>query len=349
MPTPRSPLFAAATADAPPRVLVIAELGVNHDGSVERAVRLVEEAANAGADAVKLQLFHPDRLLSNQARLAEYQVGKAPDPYELLAKLVLPLDAMRRVAEAARAHDLSFIVTPFSLDDAADARQLPLDAVKIASPDAVNPPLLDAAGALGVPMLISTGTCTPRELEPVAWRLRNHSAGGALLQCVSAYPTPDDAAALHGIPALRELFGLPVGYSDHTTSVLSGAFAVAAGALVVEKHLTHDRNAAGPDHAASLDAVRFREYVGYVRDAEAILGPAGKRVLPIERDVRGVSRQSVCAVRDLPAGHTLTPGDLTVKRPGTGIPAAQLDLLLRRTLARAVRRNDLLQPDDVEA
>ena len=145
-----------------------------------------------------------------------------------------------------------------------------------------------------------------------------------------------------------DAFGVPVGYSVHTTHVLTGALAAAAGAVVIEKHLTWNRTAPGPDHAASLAPVHFRQYVHHIREAEAMLGPSGKRVLDVEQDVRRVSRQSLCAVRDLPAGHTLTPGDLTVKRPGTGLPASALNDVLGRRLTTPLRANDLLSPAHVK-
>jgi sialic acid synthase SpsE len=148
--------------------------------------------------------------------------------------------------------------------------------------------------------------------------------------------------------AMRERFGLPVGYSDHTTELLTGALAVAAGACVIEKHLTYDRRASGPDHAASFDAQHFRHYVRLIRQAESMTGPVCKVVEQSEQEVRRISRQSVCAVRDLPASHVLRREDLTVKRPGTGVPAARLDDLIGRPLVRAVKANDLLVDGDVD-
>ncbi len=348
-------LFEIATATSAPRVGVIAELGVNHDGRLDIALSLVDAAAAAGVDAIKVQLFHPDRLLSNQAVLASYQAGKAEDARRLLAGLALGVAQLMPIAERARQHGLLFIATPFSPCDIEDLAELGVDAVKIASPDAVNQPLLDAAATLGRPMLISTGTCDLEELTPAALMLRTMAtdpaspmAGGALLHCVSSYPTAREDAALGALAVMREALGVPIGYSDHTTEVDTGALAVAAGAVVLEKHLTHDKSAPGPDHAASLNAEELTAYVRRVRDAEMVMGPAVKRVLPVERDVRRVSRQSVCVTRDLPAGHVLTAGDLTVKRPGTGIPASRLHSLIGRALALAVRGNDLLREDHVD-
>ncbi len=338
----QTPFFAPATDQTPAGVFVIAEIGVNHNGDADRARELVAAAAAAGADAVKLQLFRTHRLLSNQAMLAAYQDGQADSAEDLLSGLALSFDDMRRVGDAAREAGLRFVVTPFSLEDVADLAQLNVDLVKIASPDAVNTPLLDAAATLDRPLLISTGACESDELATAAATITR--CGGALLQCVSAYPTPEEDAALGGIAALRQRWGVAVGYSDHTVSIETSALAVAAGAVVIEKHLTYDRTAPGPDHAASLDPAGFAACVAKVRAAATMMGPVRKAMLPIEADVRRTSRQSVCAARDVDAGHVLTRDDLTVRRPGTGIPAARLADCVGSRVRQSVPAGDLLRP-----
>lgn len=339
-------VFAGADERLLAKVAVIAEIGVNHDGDAVLAKGLIEAAAAAGVDAVKFQYFHPDRLLSNQAELAVYQQGQAASQRELLAKLALPIDVLAGLVEHAKGCGLAAVVTPFSLEDPAELAGIGLDAIKTASPDAVNTPLLRACAALSLPMLISTGTCSLDELAPAAELLRGHEAGGALLHCVSSYPTPMDEAQLGGVAAMCNALRLPVGYSDHTPGLTTGALAVSAGAVVIEKHLTHDRSATGPDHAASLDPQQMKQYVANVREAQAAVGRVVKELSDVERDVRRVSRQSVCVVRHLPAGHVLTASDLTVKRPGTGIPASQLNAVVGRQLAIAVQTNDLLKESD---
>ncbi|MEL7087746.1 MAG: N-acetylneuraminate synthase family protein, partial [Planctomycetota bacterium] len=273
------------------------------------------------------------------------------DARALLDGLTLSADELGQLRRAARGAGVGFVVTPFSVADVDDVAGLGVDAVKFASPDAVNRPLLDAAAGLGRLMLISTGTCGLDELEHAA----AHAAGsgGALLQCVSSYPTPDGAAALGGIAALRQRFAsgggaaLRVGYSDHTASRDTGALAVAAGACLLEKHLTHDRTAKGPDHAASIEPAEMEQYIAAARRAAVMVGPIAKTCGDLERDVRRVARQSVCTVRDLPAGHVLGRGDLTVKRPGSGWPAGRLGELIGRTLVRGVRGDVPLRADDV--
>lgn len=341
-------LFSPASGSSPAEVAVIAEIGVNHDGDVDLAKRLIASAAKAGVDAVKFQYFHPDRLLSEQAALAGYQKGKAASQRELLAALALPIDVLGRLVEEAKACELAAVVTPFSPDDPAELGELGLSAIKTASPDAVNTPLLEACVGLGLPMLISTGTCSMDELEPAAALLRDHIAGGAMLHCVSSYPTPMHEAHLGGVVAMREVFHVSVGYSDHTPGLTTGALAVSAGAVIIEKHLTHDRAASGPDHAVSLDEMQMKQYVVNVREAQAALGRVTKEVSDIERDVRRVSRQSICATRDLPEGHVLSQQDLTVKRPGTGLPAAALNDVIGTQLLRAIKGNHLVKNEDIK-
>lgn len=357
-----STLFSPATADAPPRVCVIAEIGVNHDGKLSRAIELVEAAAASGATAIKTQLFDPRFLLSNQAKLAVYQESSATDVFDMLDGLKLGLDDLLAVRAAARRARLAFMVTPFSLENFDALRALDVDAVKIASPDAVNYPLLRLTASLGRPMIISTGTAELSELSfaaelirrqgtaiAAARRVRDAGAtlGGCLLQCVSSYPTPTEDTGLGAIGVMTRKFGLPIGYSDHTTEIITGALAVAAGACVIEKHLTYSKTASGPDHAASFEPAEFADYVKLIRHAAAMHGSASKSVRGVEADVRNVSRQSLCVKRDLAAGHTLTGDDITVKRPGTGIPASRFDEIVGRRLARGVKANELLNEADV--
>lgn len=340
-------LFAPADETRGPRVCVVAEIGVNHDGSLDRAVELTHAAAEAGADAIKLQLFDPMRLLSKEADLASYQVSQGEqDAFAMLQRLRLRVEQMRIVRDAARDCGLAFVVTPFSVDNVSELADLEIDMVKIASPDAVNHPLLDAACCLlHVPMLVSTGTCTMDELDEAARFVRRR--GGALLQCVSSYPTPTEDASIGGMLALGRAFDVPIGYSDHTMDDTTGALAVAAGACVIEKHLTYDCGAPGPDHAASFEPAAFKRYVEHVRRAATMLGPLTKASHQRDHEVRKLCRQSVCAARDLEQGHVLEREDLDVRRPGTGIPAAELTDLIGRTVTRRVDADRLLSHDDL--
>ncbi|MHC4768513.1 MAG: N-acetylneuraminate synthase family protein, partial [Planctomycetota bacterium] len=330
--------------DEPP--FVIAELGVNHDGSLSRALELVEAAHGAGADAIKLQWFEADRLLSREARLARYQeAGGANDPFDMLRALQLSADDFAMVIDRAHAAGLAAIATVFSVDLVAQAREIDFDAYKTASPDIVNRPLITALMALGKPLLVSTGTASIDEVRTVTGWLGDHPH--VLLQCVSGYPTPDEHASLAGRAAMCRVNRNALGYSDHTTAADTGGFAVASGARLLEKHLTHDRAAAGPDHATSLDPGQLKEYIRLARRAWQMLGPPEKRVLEIEGDVRRVSRQSLTTTKALPAGHVIAAEELTIKRPGTGIEPWRLAEIVGRRLATAVEADMPLRPENL--
>lgn len=332
------------TPEHPP--YVIAEIGVNHDGAVDRGIALIEAAQAAGADAIKLQMFQARRLLSSAAMLARYQADAgAGDAAALLQSLELDTDALRTLVEHARACGMDPIVTVFSVELVPDAESLDVAAYKIASPDLINRPLLEALAATGRSLLVSTGAATLAEVaETTRWLgARPH----LLMQCVSAYPTRDDDAAIGGLRALCRVSPRALGYSDHTTAVDTGALAVAAGACVLEKHLTYNRRASGPDHAASLDPEQFTEYVRLAHRAWRMFGPAEKRVLEVEEDVRLVSRQSLTTTRDLSAGHVLSRDDLTIKRPGIGLPPAMLREIVGRPTRRAIAADMPLVEGDV--
>lgn len=337
---------------------IIAELGVNHDGSPDQLMALVGAAADANADAIKLQLFSAGDLLSDAASLAEYQKDAGEDdPRAMLRRLELPIEVASDAISLAHDLGLHAIATVFDLPLLPVADQLSLDAYKTASPDLVHKPLLEALIATGKPLIISTGAASREEVQrAVGWfaPARNRMA---LLQCVSSYPTPPEHAAVAAVRDLADLFAGPVGYSDHTTAMDTGALAVTLGARVLEKHLTPDRTLPGPDHAASIEPDELAEYVRLARAAfdgswhadanDERLGPPTKFLLPIEADVRQVARRSIVAARDLPANHVLTMDDLAFKRPGGGLEPWQTDELLGKPLEFPVAADRAIMPHDV--
>lgn len=319
------------------RTFVIAEIGVNHDGSLRRALELVDLAAACGADAVKLQLFKANTLMHASSSFAKYQSNAVSDasPVDMLRRYELPADAVATVVNAIRKKGLAPIATPFSPTDVDTIEQLRLPAIKLASPDLVNHVLLRRAAKAGVPMLLSTGAATIEEVRATANLLSNGFPPFALLHCVSSYPTTPANVNLCWIDELNQ-FGVPVGYSDHSTHVCTGAMAVMAGACIVEKHLTYDRTAKGPDHAASADPREFAEYIKQIRLAETLRGQRGKHVLDCEQDVRNVSRQSLVAARALEDGQMICETDLTVQRPGSGISASEINRLIGQRVCGSV-------------
>jgi sialic acid synthase SpsE len=263
----------------------------------------------------------------------------------MLRRLELTLDEMAQVVDRAHARGIHAIVTVFSTELVEPAETLAWDAYKTASPDIVNRPLLERLAATGKPMIVSTGASTLDEVVRAAGWLKPARHRLALLQCVSSYPAPEPE--LGGISAIRNATALPVGYSDHTERVETGADAVRAGAALLERHLTHDRNAPGPDHAASLEPADFAEYARAARATDRKAAPGSKRVLDCEQDVRTVSRQSVVSVGPIAAGTTITRENLTIKRPGTGILAYRLDEVVGRVAARDIEPDVPLIDDDL--
>jgi N,N'-diacetyllegionaminate synthase len=329
--------------------LVIAEIGVNHDGSVELALELLDAAKRAGADAAKIQLFSAQRLMHPSSGFAEYQKHHVKDDaaIDMLRRYELDDKEVRQIANAAADLGLMLLATPFSPGDMPLVESLNLPAVKIASPDLVNKPLLRQAAVLGRPLLVSTGAASIDEVaEAVGW-LREWNASFALLHCVSSYPTATEDIHLGWIGDLAQRFNVPVGYSDHAGAVLAGALAVAAGAVLVEKHLTYDRAASGPDHAASFELDQLARYVNLIRLAESMRGDGEKRVLECEQDVRRTSRQSLVLARMVSVGSLVGPSDLTVQRPGTGVPAAAIDQIVGRRALRPLRPGEMLRWDMV--
>ncbi|MFG0325708.1 MAG: N-acetylneuraminate synthase family protein [Phycisphaerales bacterium JB037] len=334
---------------------VIAELGVNHDGSPERALALVDLAADAGADAIKLQFFETDRLMSGASRLAAYQVHAGEtDPLSMLRRLEMPIGDLERIAERAHARGLSAILTVFSTELVPIAERVAWDAYKSASPDVIHRPLLEAMAGTGRPLIVSTGAATGDEVARARAWLAEAVGRLAFLHCISSYPTPPEHAHLNMIGDVARLAApCPVGYSDHTPMVETGAVARARGATILEKHFTDDRTRPGPDHAASLEPEDFARYVRAARGEieitpnDRLLGDSTKHPIACEADVQRVSRQSLVAVRDLDPGEVLARADLTVKRPGTGLPPFEIGSVIGRRVARAVRADHPLAAADL--
>ena len=366
---------------------IIAEIGVNHDGDVQRALSLTDAAADAGADAIKLQFFETDRLMSKAAKLAAYQKNAGEtDPIEMLRRLELTIDDMAMVVERAHSKSIHAIVTVFSKELVPIAETLPWDAYKTASPDIVNYPLIEALIETGKPLIISTGACERHEVGDLYFSLIEHPDRYAFLQCVSSYPTPPEKASLasmHDVPDEFFLCGGAIGYSDHTAETDTGAVAASIGANVLEKHLTDNRSAKGPDHAASLEPEEFAQYVRLAKNApkppttirservfgiplwkrkwtvidqakiehmskdDSRIGEINKQVQDCEQDVRTVARQSVVSTQDIPANTTLTRDMLTIKRPGTGILACEFESVIGCTTAQPIEADVPINPQDL--
>jgi N-acetylneuraminate synthase/N,N'-diacetyllegionaminate synthase len=349
-PVRRVPIGERVIGEGP--VYVIAEGGVNHNGDPALARRLVEAAAEAGADAVKFQTFDPHALAAVGAPTAAYQrtSGVAEgDQQELLRKLVLPGSAWADLQEHARARDLVFLSTPFDDASAALLDDLGVPAFKVGSGELTNLPFIARLARRGRPLLVSTGMADMVEVAAVVDTVR--AAGDvplALFHCVSSYPAAPADANVRAIETMRRAFALPVGWSDHTRGIELPMAAVAVGAQIVEKHLTLDRRLPGPDHAASLEPGEFREMVAGIRAIEAALGNGVKAPVAAEQDVARVARRSLHWRRSLPPGATIGSGDLEILRPATGLAPANLDDVVGRRTARAVEAGQAVDAGDVD-
>lgn len=325
---------------------VIAEAGVNHDGSLDTALKMIRAAKQAGADAVKFQAFRTDELVSPCAATTRQQSaasGKS-DQRALLAGLELSADALRALADACRLAGIDFIATPFDLTSLSLLAELGVPAIKIASTDLTNHPLVSAALAVGVPLIISTGASYENEIDECIARVMSETHGrAALLHCVSAYPVDVANANLRRIQTLARRYGLVTGYSDHTTSTEIGAFAVAAGASIVEKHFTLDRTRPGPDHAMSLTPKQLATYISNIRAIETQLGDGSLDMQEIELEVRDKAGRSVVAARSIRAGETLTEAAFIAKRPGGGIGPDELADLVGKVAARDIDPEEPLE------
>ncbi|HPF37546.1 MAG TPA: N-acetylneuraminate synthase family protein [Phycisphaerae bacterium] len=321
---------------------VIAEIGVNHDGSPETAKRLIDAARQAGADAIKLQIFEADALVSADAATCDYQRSNSQrreTQREMLRRLELSQSALIDLREYAHDAGVDFIATPFGLSELDFlVERLAPEAIKTASPDLVNTPLLRRAAESTLPMIVSTGASEWSEIVAAVNGLDDARTGGrlALLHCVSAYPTPAERIQLAMIRRMREAFDTPVGFSDHTIESETGGHAVLAGARLLEKHITLDASAPGPDHAASLEPDAFADYVRRAREASRLLGDGERQCLDIELEVRRLSRGRLVARRRIDAGATITADALRVQRPGDGIPPTALGQIIGRTAARSI-------------
>lgn len=328
--------------------LVIAEAGVNHNGSLARATRMVRAAAEAGADYVKFQAFRAESLASRRAAAATYQKknAKIGDQLSLLRGLELSLDDFAALARECQRARIGFLVTPFDVEMVAPLVAMGMDRIKIPSGELTNEPMLRELARFRLPVILSTGMATKVEVGRALSVLRRAGARDVtLLHCTSLYPAPIGAINLRAIETMRCAFGIPVGYSDHSLGDHVAIAAVALGASVIEKHFTLDRSLPGPDHAASLEAGELAAMITRLRATAAALGDGIKRPARGEAAVARLVRRSWHARRDLPAGAVLGKNDVVLKRPADGLPPRMAPF--GRRLKRARRTDSAIRASDL--
>ena len=332
------------------RTFIIAEAGVNHDGHPERALSLVDAAAEAGADAVKFQTFDATEVTTRSAPKADYQnlrTDPAESQQDMLKKFELSDEVYHQLIKRCAERGIEFLSTPFDIASIARLERFGVRAFKLASGELTNLIMLRELARLGKPVYMSTGMANLDEVREGARVLTEAGVKTTLLHCTSAYPTASDQVNLRAMKTMADALGLPVGYSDHTTSIHIPAAAVALGAVVIEKHITLDRTLSGPDHAASLEPAEFALMVRGIREVELALGDGLKVPMISESSTRAIARRSLVAAESLAAGRRIEARDLRAKRPGTGISPMELEKIVGRTLKRAVQKDQLLDFADL--
>jgi N-acetylneuraminate synthase len=357
-------------------VYVIAEAGVNHNGSVERAQQLIDAAVVAGADAVKFQTFVPELLVSRHGEMAQYQqrnTGESESQLAMVQKLRLDEAAHVTLKNYCEACGISFLSSPFDSQSLRFlVRELHVPRLKLGSGELTNGPFLVECAQAGLPIILSTGMAdlaeVRRALSALAWGYlqptEQPAAAGdlddayatpearqlladrvALLHCTTQYPTPLEAVNLRAMNSLHNEFGLPVGFSDHTTSTMLAAAAVAMGACIIEKHFTLDRALPGPDHKASLEPLELADMVANIRAAELALGDGAKAAQAVEVENIQVARKSLVAAVAIAKGETFTADNMTSKRPGSGLDPFRYWSLLGQIATRDYSPDDLIEAD----
>jgi N,N'-diacetyllegionaminate synthase len=316
------------------RTLVIAEAGVNHNGDLGMAKRLIDVAAKAGADLVKFQTFSADRQVTTTAEKANYQtvaIGSGESHYEMLKRLELSESTHRELILHCTEQNIEFFSTAFDCESIDLLVRLGQTKFKIPSGEITNLPYLRRMGKLGKPIIMSTGMANLGDIEAAIDQLELSGTNRdqiTILHCTTEYPTPMDEVNLSAMQSLQRAFGVSVGYSDHTRGIEVAIAAVALGARVIEKHFTLDRNLPGPDHKASLEPDELAAMICAIRNIELAMGDGVKRLTPSEIKNKPVVRKSLVASREIKAGECFSSDNLSAKRPGTGVNPMLWDEIL---------------------
>lgn len=328
-------------------VFIIAEAGVNHNGSIEIAKRLIEEAAKAGANAVKFQSFRAEKLVTKNAQKASYQketTGNEEGQYEMIKRLELDYHKHEELMDYAKEKGILFLSSPFDLESIDLLERLGLEIFKIPSGEITNYPYLVKIASLRKKIILSTGMANLSEIEDALEVLQKHGAKDiTVLHCNTEYPTPMEDVNLSAMLTIRDAFKVPVGYSDHTEGVEIPIAAVAIGAKVIEKHFTLDKLMEGPDHRASLEPKELQAMVAAIRNIEQAMGNGKKTPSDSEKKNKAVVRKSIVAARNIREGELLTEENLTVKRPAGGLSPMRW----REVLSQVAKR-DFLEDEMIE-
>ena len=331
------------------KVLIIAEAGVNHNGDIQLAKNLIDEAATAGADLVKFQTFNADRQVTRTAKKADYQTqttDSKESQQEMLRRLELTADMHKQLINHCVLRNIGFFSTGFDIESVDLLLRLGQDNFKIPSGEITNLPYLRHIGQLGKAVILSTGMATLGEIEAAIDVLEQAGTPRAkmtVLHCTTEYPTPMADVNLRAMQSIHTAFGVAVGYSDHTRGIEVATAAVAMGACVIEKHFTLDRNLPGPDHKASLEPEELKAMVVAIRNIEVALGDGLKRLTPSEAKNQPIARKSLVASQAIKPGEVFSIENVTVKRPGTGISPMRWDEVIGRPAPRHFSADEMIE------
>lgn len=333
------------------RCFIIAEAGVNHNGDIEIAKKLIDASKEAGVDAVKFQTFKAENLVTKDAPKANYQVDTTGSgtQYEMLKKLELSFEEHIILKKYAEEKGLIFISTPFDFESVDLLEKLNIDLYKISSGDLTNIPLLKYIAKLNKPMIVSTGMANLAEVEFAVNAIKEEGNYKiVLLHCTSNYPTNFEDVNLKAMLTLKDAFKLPVGYSDHTLGIEVPIAAATMGAVVIEKHFTLDKHMEGPDHRASLNPQELKDMVNSIRNIEKAMGDGIKRCNKNEENTRFSARKSIVAKRRIDIGEELSLENLTFKRPEQGLSPIFIDIIIGKKATKEVQKDEVITLDMIK-
>lgn len=329
------------------KVKIIAEVGVNHNGSFDVAAEMVKVAKDCGVDCVKFQITKPEACISKFAQKAKYQIantGTSESQLELCKSFELPFEAFGKLKEICEKEDVEFLATPFDLYSVEYLEQIKVDAYKIPSGEITNLPYLKSIARIGKSIYLSTGMCNIEEVKTTVKILKENGAKDIIvLHCTTDYPAQYEDVNLRAIQSIKEELHLPVGYSDHTKGIIIPIAAVALGAVVIEKHFTLDRTLKGPDHIASIEPDELKEMVLAIRNIEASLGDGEKKPVASELKNIDIVRKSIVAKCDIKEGDFFSDNNITTKRPGNGISPMLWDDVIGKRAKRDFEMDELIE------
>jgi N-acetylneuraminate synthase len=337
---------------SPKKCYIIAEAGVNHNGDIGLAKKLIDAAKEAGADAVKFQTFKAEEVVCQKTRKAQYQIdntGNLESQYDMIKSLELSYEDFTELKKYADNKGITFLSTPFDNGSADFLDDLDIPLFKISSGDITNIPLLEHIGKKQKPVILSTGMSTLGEVEEAVEALKSSGTENiTLLHCTTSYPAPMESINLSAMETLSCAFKLPVGYSDHTEGITIPIAAVSLGAVVIEKHFTVDKKLPGPDHKASLDPDELNSMVKAIRDVECAMGNGIKAPTEVEKENIKLARKSLVARINIQSGEIIKRGYLSIKRPGGGIDPKHIDELMGKIAKKNIEKEQIIEWSDLE-